>query len=458
MKFDFTPKYYFFSLKKRAVFQTAMLGIVFFHESYYILLCIMLYFLLYFLLPVRIFSNCLYVTGLEEKTFLKSTNADNAASNLCGSPIVGSQSHNEGLSFNLEKMDVSSIGNLGSSLAELLQSDDPSSMDSGFMRPTAMNKLLVWKGDLSKALELTESEIDSLENELKSMKFEYGSRCPCPAASTPLFVSDVKPCNVQGVASNSVPRPSPLQVASHGDGIVEKVSFCNGGLEVHGDVKDDDIDSPGTATSKLVEPVCLVRIDSSTFVLKNDFDGIQSARMGLKGSVPCADDEETGVFACKDSVPSSGDVISDTNGEDNLCSLILASNKESASGASEVFNKLLPSDQCKFDFSAVTNGSSLQTDDLVVKKIAKRKRLLRFKETAVTLKFKALQHLWKEDMQLLSIRKYRVKSQKKCEPILRTTHSGYQKHRSSIRARLSSPGKLPSLFDSFFISCCGFTD
>ncbi|KAB5538929.1 hypothetical protein DKX38_016462 [Salix brachista] len=388
---------------------------------------------------------CSSSPGLEEKTFLKSTNADNVASNLCGSPSVGSQSHIEGLSFNLEKMDVGSIGNLGSSLAELLQSDDPSSMDSGFMRPTAMNKLLVWKGDLSKALELTESEIDSLENELKSMKFEYGSRCPCPAASTPLFVSDVKPCNVQGVASNSVPRPSPLQVASHGDGIVEKVSFCNGGLEVHGDVKDDDIDSPGTATSKFVEPVCLVRIDSSTFVLKNDFNGIQSARMGLKGSVPCADDEETGVFACKDSVPSSGDVISDTNGEDNLCSLILASNKESASGASEVFNKLLPSDQCKFDFSVVTNGSSLQTDDLVVKKIAKRKRLLRFKETAVTLKFKALQHLWKEDMQLLSIRKYRVKSQKKCEPILRTTHSGYQKHRSSIRARLSSPAGNLSL-------------
>ncbi|KAJ6325414.1 hypothetical protein OIU76_012489 [Salix suchowensis] len=388
---------------------------------------------------------CSSSPGLEEKTFLKSTNADNVASNLCGSPSVGSQSHIEGLSFNLEKMDVRSIGNLGSSLAELLQSDDPSSMDSGFMRPTAMNKLLVWKGDLSKALELTESEIDSLENELKSMKFEYGSRCPCPAASTPLFVSDVKPCNVQGVASNSVPRPSPLQVASHGDGIVEKVSFYNGGLEVHGDVKDNDIDSPGTATSKLVEPLCLVRIDSSSFVLKNDFDGIQSARMGLKVSVPCADDEETGVFASKDSVPSSVDVISDTNGEDNLCSLILASNKESASGASEVFNKLLPSDQCKFDFSAVTNGSSLQTDDLVVKKIAKRKRLLRFKEIAVTLKFKALQHLWKEDMQLLSIRKYRVKSQKKCEPILRTTHSGYQKHRSSIRARLSSPAGNLSL-------------
>jgi nuclear receptor co-repressor 1 len=232
-----------------------------------------------------------------------------------------------------------------------------------------------------------------------------------------------------------------LQVASRGDGIVEKVSLCNGGLEVHGDVKDDDIDSPGTATSKLVEPVCLVRIDSSTVALENDFDGIQSARMDLKGPVPRADDEETGVFACKDDVISSGDVISETNGVDNLCSLILASNKESASGASEVFNKLFPSDQCKFDFSCVTNGSSWQSGDLVVEKIAKKKRLLRFKETAVTLKFKAFQHLWKEEMRLPSLRKYPAKSQKKWEPSLRTTHIGYQKHRSSIRARFSSPGK-----------------
>ncbi|CAK7325494.1 unnamed protein product [Dovyalis caffra] len=390
---------------------------------------------------------CSSSPGLEEKTFVKSTNADNVGSNLCGSPSVGSQSHTEGLSFNLEKMDVGSIANLETSLAELLQCDYPSSVDSGFVRSTAMNKLLVWKGDISKVLELTESEIDSLENELKSMKFEPGSRCPCPAASgPPPFECDAKPCNAQGVSSNSVPRPSPLQVASCGNEIVEKVSFCNGGLEeVHADAKDDDIDSPGTATSKLVEPLSLVRAESSTVAVKDDFDAVQSARMDLKGLVPCGAEEETGVFACKNDVPSFGDVISDTNGEDNVRNLILASNIESARRASEVFNKLLPSDRCKFDFSGVTSESSWQSDALVVEKFAMRKRLLRFKERAVTLKFKAFQHLWKEDMRLLSIRKYRAKSQKKWELSLRTTHSGYQKHRSSIRARFSSPAGNLSL-------------
>ncbi|KAJ6428996.1 hypothetical protein OIU84_020603 [Salix udensis] len=391
---------------------------------------------------------CSSSPGLEEKTLVKSTDAYNAVSNSCGSPGVGSQCQMEGLSFNLEKMEVSLVANLGSSLADLLQYYDPSSMDSSFVRSTAMNKLLVWKGDISKSLELTESEIESLENELKSMRFESGNRCPCPAASSPHpFESDAKPCNVQGVASNCVP-PSPLLVASCGDGIVEKVSFCNGELEeVHADVKDD-FDSPVTATSKPAESVSLTRADSSTVTVKDDFYAIQSARMNLEGAVPCADEEENGIFTCKEDLPSV-DVMSDKSGEYNLCNLILASNKESASRASEVFNKLLPSEQCRFDFSGVTNGSSWQSDALVVEKIARRKQLLRFKERAVTLKFKAFHHLWKEDMQ----RKYRVKSQKKWEQSLRTTQSGFQKHRSSIRARLSSPvvGKLGCKADLYSV-------
>jgi nuclear receptor co-repressor 1 len=427
------------------MFDTAMLALFLFFKSNYILFFNKLSFSPLFFPLLNVLSYCLCVPGLEEKTFVKSTNADNVV-NSCGSPSVGSQSQIEGLCFNLEKMDVSSVANLGSSLSELLQSDDPSSVDSSFVRSTAMNKLLAWKGDISKSLELTESEIDSLENELKSMRFESGNRCPCPAASSPRpFDSDAKPCNVQGVASNSVPRPFPLQVASCGDGIVEKVSFCNGELEeAHADVKEDDIDSPGTATSKLVEPVFLARADSSTVTVKDDFDAIQSARMNLKGVVPCADEEVTDIFTCEKDLPS-GDVISDTYGEDNLCNLILASNKQSASRASEVFNKLLPSEQCRFDFSGVINGSSWQSDALVVENFAMRKQLLRFKERAVTLKFKAFHHLWKEDLRMLSIRKHRAKSHKKCEQSLRTTQSGFQKHRSSIRARFSSPGKATKI-------------
>ncbi|KAF2295848.1 hypothetical protein GH714_034542 [Hevea brasiliensis] len=144
---------------------------------------------------------------VEEKTFGKGINADNDVSNLCGSPCVGSQSHIEGFSFNLDVLNATSIANLGSALVELLQSDDSSSVDSSFVKSTALNKLLIWKGGISKALEVTESEIDLLENELKSLKFETGSRCPCPAAASCFLAGDEsKLCSEQAASSNDIPR------------------------------------------------------------------------------------------------------------------------------------------------------------------------------------------------------------------------------------------------------------
>lgn len=390
--------------------------------------------------------------GVEEKTLGKGINVDNDVSNLCGSPSVGSQSHNEGLSFNLEVLDVHSINSLGSSLVELLQSDDSCLVDSSFVRSTLINKLLVLKGDISKALEVTESEIDSLESELKSMKFVSGSRYPCPAASS-FFraVDDAKLYSEQGGGSNNIARPSPLQVSACGAGHMEKISLCDGVLEeVHGPIKDDDVDSPGTATSKFVEPVSLVNIDTSSNVVKPDeFSGntgvIQMPTMALKPFVSHTNGEDIDVSACRDvnmlteskGVASFPSDMSST--EDNLCNLILAANKESAGRAYEVLCNLLPRDQCKIDFSEVSSAALRQNDALVKEKFAMRKRFLRFKERVVTLKFKAFQHLWKEDMRLLSIRKYRAKSQKKYELSVRMTHSGYQKNRSSIRSRFSSP-------------------
>ncbi|KAJ9159955.1 hypothetical protein P3X46_025404 [Hevea brasiliensis] len=382
--------------------------------------------------------------GVEEKTSGKGISPDN----LCGSPSIGSQSHIEGLSFNLEVLDATSVANLGALLVELLHSDDSSSVDSSFIRSTAMNKLLVLKGGISKALEVTESEIDLLENELKSLKFESGSRYPCLAASSSFpLVDEVKLCSEQGAAAN-IPRPSPLQVSFCGAGDVEKIPICNGVLEVvHGGSKDDDVDSPGTATSKFVESVSMVKAVSSFDLVKQDArsaDGgvIQTATL-LKSVLPCPS-EQVNAPTCMDvnllteskegaSFPSDASCA-----EDNLFNLILAANKESASTASEVFSNLSPRDECKIEFSEVANAALRQNDALVKEKIAMRKRFLKFKERVITLKLKAFQHLWKEDMRLLYIRKYRAKSQKKYELNLRITHSGYQKNRSSIRSRVSS--------------------
>ncbi|KAJ0102683.1 hypothetical protein Patl1_06142 [Pistacia atlantica] len=344
---------------------------------------------------------------------------------------------------------------------EFLHPDDPSTLDSSFVRSTAMNKLLILKGDILKTLEVTESEIDSLETELKSLKSELGSSCPCPATSSSLSVEgNTDNLKEQGTASNLIARPAPLQIDSCGEGLLDKMPDCSHVLEeAHANVKDEDVDSPGTATSKFVEQLTEVKEESPSDMVKNgecpgDLDAIQSENFEPKCTPPGSCKEEvTGASAGRNDIAVaesdcgalvSGDLSLYADGE-NLCDIILGCNKEYANRASEVFNKLLPRDHCNVDVWGVANVLRCQDNSSVKEKFVKRKQFLRFKERVLTLKFKAFQHLWKEDMRLLSIRKYRVKSQKKCELSLRTTHSGYQKHRSSIRSRFSSPGPVVNL-------------
>ncbi|EOY18595.1 Duplicated homeodomain-like superfamily protein isoform 1 [Theobroma cacao] len=402
---------------------------------------------------------CSSSPGVEEKSFGKAANIDNDISNLCGSPSLGSQNHLEGPSFNLEKLDMNSIINMGSSLVDLLQSDDPSTVDSSFVRSTAMNKLLLWKGDVLKALETTESEIDSLENELKTLKANSGSRYPCPATSSSLPMEENgRACEELEAISNMIPRPAPLKIDPCGDALEEKVPLCNGDLEeVNADAKDGDIDSPGTATSKFVEPSSLEKAVSPSDVKLHECSGdlgtVQLTTMGEVNLAPGSSNEGT-------SVPFSGEgsalekIDNDVHGpepsnsvadiENIMYDVIIATNKELANSASKVFNNLLPKDWCSV-ISEIANGACWQTDSLIREKIVKRKQCIRFKERVLMLKFKAFQHAWKEDMRSPLIRKYRAKSQKKYELSLRSTLGGYQKHRSSIRSRLTSPAGNLSL-------------
>ncbi|XP_059628283.1 uncharacterized protein LOC132271053 isoform X2 [Cornus florida] len=341
--------------------------------------------------------SCCSSPGVEDKPFVKTEGFDNDTGNLGGSQNIEVQDPLDGLAFSLENVELTSIANLSSSLSRLLQFDDLNLVGPGFLRSTATKKLLVWKGDVLKALEMTESEIDLLENELRSLLPKFGSNYPCPASSSSMAMKcQTKPCEEVGAISNLISRPAPLQVFS-GDMIVEKAVHD---LEEHTEVKDQDIDSPGTVTSKFIKPL----------------------------SVNLA------------TLPT--DVNSHCKGEDKLYDLILARNKDSACRASEAFKNLLPPDQSHIDILGANGVSCGQNNPLIKERFATRKRFLRFKERVRTLKFRALQHLWKEDVRLLSVRKYRAKSQKRSELSSRTAHIGYQKHRSSIRSRISSAGNL----------------
>ncbi|CAN1174214.1 Nuclear receptor corepressor 1 [Linum perenne] len=382
---------------------------------------------------------CSSSPGIEEKLSGKALGVDNGASNLCGSPHASSQSHLEELSLNVEKLDSSLITSLGSSLTEMIQSDNLCSVDSTFVKLTGMKKLLVWKGDVLKALETTESEIDVLENELKLLKSDSKSKLSCPSSSSSLSSGDAIICNeLKNSSGDVLHRPPSLKVVSSRVDIVHEIhnsddAFEDGG----GSGAKDGIDSPGTATSKFAELVPLVE-DSSDMLICSE-----NADLG-----PMMHEKKTAVSACKVDVldknnnPISASTSSVADGKDNLCAAILALNKVSASAAVEEFSRLLPSDPCSVDYSKVASKLSLQTDALIKQKFLMMKRPVKFKEKVVALKFKAFQHLWREDMKSLCVKKCKAKSQKKLESSLRPILNMDKKHRSSSRMRVCLSGNI----------------
>ncbi|KAF1899466.1 hypothetical protein Lal_00019594 [Lupinus albus] len=398
---------------------------------------------------------CSSSPGVDDKLFVKAANVDNDVNNLSDSPGPGSHGHLQNFSFNLEKLDTDSLTSLGSSLDELLHFGDLISVDSSPVRSTAMNKLLIWKADISKVLEVTETEIDSLENELKSLKSESGGRFPCPAAAGSLLISyDAKSCEGHVGDSDKDAHPQTVQIVSCDDLNLEKVPLSTNLHSIHVNGKEEDIDNPGTATSKFMELLSLNNAASLYDVGRRDtcaldLDGIQSTAMQFL--VPCTQRQVASVCARGDGSTSVGGGM-DANVGSSLCfvtddilyNTILSSNKECANRASEVFSKLLLKECGNTDNVEASSSSGSHNGSFVMERFAAKKRFARFKERVITLKFKALHHLWKEDIRILSIKKCRPKSHKKVELGVRTVSSG-QKNRSSIRSRFPLPGNHLSL-------------
>ncbi|CAO2817844.1 unnamed protein product [Amaranthus hypochondriacus] len=381
---------------------------------------------------------CSSSPGLEDKTFGKSVDVEGDTSNFSVSSMPVPESQPEGSHFSLEKLDLNSITTLGSMLTELLQADDQCSMDSGFMRSLASNKLLLWKGDISKALEVTETEIDSLEKELTSLKADTIRSFHCPASSNS-GPADCKDGQSDGL--NVFPRPHPLEVVTNGDIVMEDKFPCDDARGVNVDSRHEDIDSPGTATSKFVDPpVQISPQECKSSSGETDSDESTKRAMEILGT----HNDETNVGTSCQSHDRNlvlfdiSTVCMDhpnafAKKEDNLFDTISACNKESADRAA----KLLPS--CDYSMEA-SRIYCLPAEPIVQEKFLRRKQSLRFKERVLALKFKTFHHLWTEDLRLLSLRSHRSKPPKKQDLSSRTLQIGSHKHRSSIRSRLASPG------------------
>lgn len=383
------------------------------------------------------------MTGVEEKDFVKEANVDRDTINLSCSPSIASHTHYDGRTLNLENLELASIANLSSLINELLKSNDPSSAETDYVRTTSMNKLLVWKVDMLKALEMTESEIESLEAEIKSLIAEPGICCPHSAGSSSLpGDQQLKPCEWPVTASKCGITLAPLQIVSSGEMIVANAPI---GLEgVHVLSKDEDIDTPGSATSKFVDVLpAIFPSETAEFIEGSmNLDVNDSSNLDDKCLKNGISSEENSGYVDNHvliGTTSREDLagVSNVNCDvDSFYDSIISSNRDAASRALEQLNKLLPK-QHLFDTSNESSVSSLQRDSSLVKeKFLMRKRFLLFKEKVLTLKFKVLQHFWKEG-RVVSIRKLRVKTQKKFD----SSRNGHKRNHSFVRSRVSSYGK-----------------
>jgi len=135
------------------------------------------------------------------------------------------------------------------------------------------------------------------------------------------------------------------------------------------------------------------------------------------------------------------DMSSHEKRESKFIALIMASNKDAAKRASQVFDGALATGIQQFDIWGSDRRLLCRKNDVHVREqLALQKHQLKFKERVLTLKFRVFHHLWREDLRLLSVRKQRPKSQKRIELSSLSSQSSTQKHRSSLRSRFTLPG------------------
>ncbi|KAJ6810593.1 uncharacterized protein M6B38_103690 [Iris pallida] len=377
--------------------------------------------------------------GVDGMPFTKAASLENDTFHTRGSPGSGSgsKSYPEELSINTDNLPP--ISTLTSLLNDLLQSEDAFSGDSTFTRNAAMNKLLLFKADIAKELEITECEVDLFENELKSLNTD-GRSVPCQSSCVGLSEGSVK------MSLNFAPG-----LSSEMQGIEGPIMQNCSSNEHDAYVKNADCSIPHLLISNIAQSGSENEISGTVTVnsVGHDvnFENTPEAQQSNPDKVERVVNRN--VFRDERKLDASGrgatyleDGSSHARASDNnLISLVMASNRAAAERASHVFDKTAPTIPQDFDMWGSDQISSCRKNDMHVKeKLALHKCQEKFKERVLALKFRAFHHLWKEDLRLLSVRKQRPKSQQKRYEIQnRSSQSGSQKNRSSIRSRFALP-------------------
>ena len=311
---------------------------------------------------------------------VKTQTTDNDVCELGGSPgPVSPKNHQLKSPLSSHRKASISLNRLRSSIAELLHSDKPVSVDSNPEGFTAMTKLQIWKNVISQVLEQTKMEICSLENELEPLQSKSGDGMPCHNA---------KYCDKEiGDYDKVTRRPEPSQIGPFDDdNNIEKMMPLSTNLHcMHDTTKENHINSPRITTSKFIDTEPLIKMVSS---LGGDssFSSSMAIEDGMKAHT------STSFYSGID--------------DDTLPNTIISSNRETTQSACAVFEKFMHNEIGKIISNVGVSYSSLSHVDAFIKdKFAEKNMIAGFKEEALTIKYKAFDCLWKRDMCLRYLRK-----------------------------------------------------
>uniref|UniRef100_A0A0E0DLF4 SANT domain-containing protein n=1 Tax=Oryza meridionalis TaxID=40149 RepID=A0A0E0DLF4_9ORYZ len=348
------------------------------------------------------------------------------------------QACNNEVPTKLDQLEGDPIDSLAKVLSELVQHEDSCSGDS--KRLSNVSKLLLLKESISKELEKTELEIDSLEGELKSVNVEARNRTLKDPPTAVTYAQNPLPSPVKEQGELT---PSP------------KIS-----MEQDADVKGSELMEVETAQAHNAKAVSSEESVACPGVAPGQVpaaaDVIPSDPCGKTGSGIDVDIEQREENPCQENfnamkADGSSDLAtrpcSYRDVKYNLMDQIIAANRSEAKKNSQLLFKPVPADRSNLDLLASSYLSSQMKNDVIIKKKhAILKNRQRFKEQILTFKFRVLRHLWKEDVRLLSVRKQRSKSHKRTDQSNRSSQSGSQRQRSSNRSRLAVPAGNLSTF------------
>lgn len=369
-------------------------------------------------------------------------------------PEADDKAFNNEFSVKLEQLGDDLIHSIESMLVELLQHDDSCSGDS--KGPTSSSKLLLLKESISKEIEKTELEIDSLEGELKSANTEAGTALEgsptgvtyaenlSPSSGTSKVPGSVVFCETSHVtkepgefiASPKIPVVQDADVKGAVMMEIETAPVCNSKTVS----SEESAVSPGNAKVEACAAADLSPLKSSEGAgSQNDID------IDRQETSSCHVNADSMKVEVSDGTP----VNQCSYDNQNLLSSVTSANNDIAKLMNESLFESLPVDtHCRDALGPSCRLSQRKNDKTIKERLGVHKTRLRLKEQILTLKFKAYRHLWKEDVRLLSAKKQRSKSHKRIDQSNRTTQIGSQRQRSSNRSRLAMPAGNLSAFST----------